>query len=205
MSAETLLYHFTHIDNLPRILEAGGVLCKRDCGNARNIAHFEVQARRDRVQVPIPPHGNLHDYVPFYFAPRSPMMYSIHKNNVPDVQCDTHELVYLLSSVERVRHSGLKFVFTNGNAAVAFRRQFFNDLERLPEVLDWDLLGADFWNNTLEDQDRKRRRAAEFLVHERVPWNVIGGIGIATNTMKPACWICFTRIQHVRCQRVKSK
>ena len=33
--------------------------------------------------VPIGPGGAVSDYVLFYFAPRSPMMYAIHRGNVP--------------------------------------------------------------------------------------------------------------------------
>ncbi|WP_353620333.1 DarT ssDNA thymidine ADP-ribosyltransferase family protein [Geobacillus sp. AYS3] len=33
-------------------------------------AHTRIQDRRLTTLVPLPPYGTLHDYVPFYFAPR---------------------------------------------------------------------------------------------------------------------------------------
>lgn len=47
-----------------------------------NIAHQNIQDRRAYRQVPFDPGGVLHDYVPFYFAPRSPMLYTISRGNV---------------------------------------------------------------------------------------------------------------------------
>jgi len=44
-------------------------------------------------------------------------------------------------------------------------------------AINWDIMAAKYWRDTLEDGDRKRRRQAEFLVHQEVPWSLIRGIG----------------------------
>jgi hypothetical protein len=47
-----------------------------------SIAYEGIQQRRSEIEIPIPPYGILHDYIPFYFAPRSPMLYAIHKGMI---------------------------------------------------------------------------------------------------------------------------
>ncbi len=83
MTKEILLYHITDFNNLESILEEGKLLAsnvvKEKGFEYENIAHNNIQSRRLMKAVPLPPHGDLHDYVPFYFAPRSPMLYAIHK------------------------------------------------------------------------------------------------------------------------------
>lgn len=54
---------------------------------------------------------------------------------------------------------------------------FFDDLENLPKV-DWNLMEAKYWHDTNDDPDRKRRRQAEFLVHEFFPWELVSYIGV---------------------------
>ena len=49
----------------------------------------------------------LADYVPFYFAPRSPMLYAIYKCNVQDYTGSQEEIVYLVSTVEIATGLGL--------------------------------------------------------------------------------------------------
>jgi hypothetical protein len=43
---------------------------------------------------------------------------------------------------------------------------------------------ADYWYDTVEDSDRKRRRQAEFLVHQRLPWSYIRGIAVYSEQQK---------------------
>ena len=77
----TLVYHITHLDNLDGIVTDGALVAKNELTrrghSSVNIAHDSIQARRAATQVPCCLGGNLLDYVPLYFAPRSPMLYTI--------------------------------------------------------------------------------------------------------------------------------
>jgi len=54
---------------------------------------------------------------------------------------------------------------------------FFDDLKDLDKV-DWALMKQRYWNDTNDDPDRKRRRQAEFLVHDFFPWELVNYVGV---------------------------
>jgi len=127
-------------------------------------------------RVPAGPKGTVGDYVPFYFAPRSPMLYAINSGVVEGYADGQSPVIYLCSTAEAVRKAGLRWVFTEGHADMLFT-DFFDDLKDLDKV-DWDLMQARYWNDTNDDPDRKRRRQAEFLVHQFFPWELVSYIGV---------------------------
>jgi hypothetical protein len=59
-------------------------------------------------------------------------------------------------------------VGSDGNCA-AGTTCHYNDRELLEEAVDWSVMTAKMWSNTVEDGDRMRRRMAEFLVHRQFP------------------------------------
>ena len=61
--------------------------------------------------------------------------------------------------------------------------EFYDDLADLDKI-DWELMEAKYWNDTLEDGDRRRRRQAEFLVHESVPWDLISEIVVMKKSVE---------------------
>ncbi len=67
-------------------------------------------------------------------------------------------------------------MFTEGHADIEFT-DFFDDFKDLVKV-DWDLMQARYWNDTNDDPDRKRRRQAEFLVHNFFPWDLVSYVGV---------------------------
>lgn len=176
----TDIYHITHLRNIPSILAEGGLCCddsviERDLRSTR-IGYRDLKERRARTVVPIGPKGTLSDYVPFYFAPRSPMLYVISKGRVPGYTEGQSPVLHLVASAEAVEHLALDFVFTDGHAYVAFS-EFFNDLSQL-DTIDWDIMKEKYWHDTPDDGDRTRRRNAEFLVHRFFPWSLVREIGV---------------------------
>ncbi|WP_035060499.1 type II toxin-antitoxin system toxin DNA ADP-ribosyl transferase DarT [Andreprevotia chitinilytica] len=189
------LFHMTAITNLPAIFADGAILAKnvlaeRDVAYD-NIAHGHIQGRRAAKKVVLPPGGNLHDYVPFYFAPRSPMLMAIHGGKVVGCTTNQADIVYLVSSPQNVARSGLPFVFYDLHAAVDYST-CYDDLARLDQI-DWTLIterphladGSEYckYFNNVPDHERWFRRMevrqAEFLVHQRVPLGSL--LGIATH------------------------
>jgi hypothetical protein len=182
-----LIMHFTHVRNLPGILTTGCLqadsLVSRGSGLRVEAADLEIKARRTTIPVPLAPYGCVADYVPFYFAPRSPMLYKLAKGSVPTYTDGQDPLVYLVSTVEHVGRAGLRCLFSDGNCAAAVT-QVSGDLALLDSMVDWEVMRARMWGNTAEDPDRMRRRMAEFLVHERVPIGCVAGIVVRTGGMR---------------------
>lgn len=171
--------HFTHLDNLPAIIADGALGCDslaRQGRTAVEVGDTEIKEARRRRYVPVGPGGCVGDYVPFYFGPRSPMMFRIacdHRDGITDRYPDgDRPLAYLVTTVGAVVDAGLGWVATDGNAAAATSR-FCSALPDLDGMVDWPLMAAERWNNRPEDPDRQRRRMAEFLVYRGVPLPMI--------------------------------
>lgn len=185
-----LLFHFTHVDNLPDILAQGALLSDgivQAAGLLRQEAgNLEIKERRRRRPVTCDPGGVVADYVPFYFAARSPMMLSVKSGRVPTFQGDHTELVYLVTDVETASRVGRPCVVSDRNAAVGVA-EFSSDLgvlgdlsSPLPDTsfVDWDVMNLTYWHDTAAYPDRMERRMAEFLVHEQFPLDALVGVAV---------------------------
>lgn len=181
----TFVYHFTHKDNLPTILSEGHVYCDKLRVQrglvCRNLAYTDLKERRAETAVNVSPGGYLDHYVPFYFGTRSPMMFVYSKGGVTGQPENLNPLVYLVAKVEDIRDAGLRFVFTDGHP-VRMPRFFSNDLAELARV-DFPLMEQTMWNDTDDDPDRMRRRQAEFLVYGKLPWGLVGALGVRTRAV----------------------
>ncbi|WP_292802175.1 DUF4433 domain-containing protein, partial [Nostoc sp. NMS7] len=185
--APSAIYHITHIDNLPSILKSGGLIAnsrlRQRQTNYLDIAHENIQDRRARTEVPCGAGGYLHDYVPFYFAPRSPMLYAIHKQNVDGYSGGQKPIIHLVSQIEAIENSEIAFAFTDGHGIMDYT-DFYDDLYALSHVIDWELMESKYWFDTPDDPNRKCKRQAEFLIHEFCHWNLIKEIGVINLTMQ---------------------
>lgn len=171
------IYHFTHGTNLAAILAAGELRSSAAAQTATDIADTKIKGSRKSRVVTCGPGGFVGDYVPFYFAPRSPMLYRIQQGGVEGIDGRPSGLVYFKTTTERLDAAGIAWVFTDGNAAAAVT-QFFDDPALLDEKVDWPLMGATYWHDTDEDGDRRRRRGAECLAHGAVPLEVFDELGV---------------------------
>ena len=178
----TAIYHITHTDNLPQLFAQGGLWCDNErqahVPQIVGIAHQHIKDRRARKVVSKCRQGTLADYVPFYFAPRSPMLYAISRGNVQRYNGTQQNVVHLVSSAAIVEQNSLPFCFTDGHAEMDFSQQFDN-LSDLNQV-DWKMMQERYWSDTKEDGDRTRRRQAEFLVHRFFPVTLFSEISVMT-------------------------
>ncbi|HEU4663732.1 MAG TPA: DUF4433 domain-containing protein [Dokdonella sp.] len=177
----TAIYHITHLDNLPGIIAQGGLLAdtaiRQRALAPRSIAYRHIKDRRNRTPVPIAPGGCVSDYVPFYFCPRSPMLYAIQSGQVEGYPGGQTHVLHLLADAEAIEADGHACLHTDGNAA-SQPLTFHEGTGTLASTLSWDVIRSTSWGNTAEDNDRKRRKQAEFLVWQRVPWHAIVAIGV---------------------------
>jgi len=128
------------------------------------------------------PGGVLHDYVPFYFAPRSPMLYSISRGKVVGYDGGQAPVIHLVTTAQQVQAMGLQFAFTDGHGIMSLTN-FFDDLDALDRV-DWSIMRARQWAWANGDGDSGRRRQAEFLIWHVLPWSAILEIGVINATMQ---------------------
>lgn len=180
----TRVFHMTRIERLPSVIEHGLLpdnVCKQRQITGVEIGYGHIKRRRALRPVPCGVGGTLADYVPFYFAPRSPMLYAVTCGLVsPEAAC-TDQIAFLVSSTQTLREAGLTVIASNRHAELDYAEmtEHDGDLDGI-DFIDWPLMKAVYWNNTPDDPDRKERRQAECLVHPRVPWQVIEGIATKT-------------------------
>ncbi|MGL4178132.1 MAG: type II toxin-antitoxin system toxin DNA ADP-ribosyl transferase DarT [Dermatophilaceae bacterium] len=173
----------TRIERLASVAEHG-LLADSVCV-ARGISgvalgNAGIKSQRAVRAVPCGSRGVVADHVPFYFAPRSPMLFTISRGNISTEAADQEQIIYLVTSTQQLVTHGIPFVTTDRNAALqhATFREGDDALDGSGHV-DWDLMRATMWNNDPEHYpDRRERRMAECLVHQRVPWEVFLGVAV---------------------------
>ncbi len=182
----TPIYRIVHLDNLPIYLRRSGMHAPNywpDDGLKWKTNHNqEVQSKRALRPVECGPRGKLHDYVAFYFGPRSVMLYQLHTGWVPGYVEGQAPMVYLVSTAQAVKKRELGFVFSNAHGLAAIT-DWYDDLRDLGEV-PWDMVYAKWWKDTADDPDRQRRKQAEFLVHRLCPWVLVQMIGVISEDRK---------------------
>lgn len=190
------LFHITAIDNLRAICQRNELVSKNAGAssgiNYQNIAHASIQTTRATKLVMDPPGGNIHDYVPFYFAPRSPMLFTINNGNVDGCSLKQDDILHFETTVDRAIQNNPKFVFYDRNAAIAFS-EAFTDLSLLPTKIAWDLITEGprldgfcqyFQSVPTKEKyiDRMERRQAEFLLKDAVDLSAITCIGVVNES-----------------------
>lgn len=171
------VYHITHIDNLPSIIADGFLWCdheqRKRGSNHQNIAYPHIKERRLKHPVKVAGGGTLGDYVPFYFGPRSIMLFVIF-NGHDKYKGGQEPIVHLVSSVATIAKQNNVLLYTDRHADLGYAQQF-DDLTILQSKVDLGIMQDKYWASS---QDSKEKRQAEFLVHNSCPWSVIEEIGV---------------------------
>ena len=140
-------------------------------------------------QIPLPPLGTqrevrchpgtmVGEYVPFYFCPRSIMLYLLYRGNRQGLAYTggEHPIVHLVADLERTaawaNANGVRWAFSNRNAGAAYA-EFFADFAQLNHV-NWEAVRA----TDFRDPEIKDGKQAESLLYGRFPWRLIEQIGV---------------------------
>jgi hypothetical protein len=176
------IYHITHIDNLPNIAASGGLVS--DANRIANSLSCSLvgmstikQRRLHEIEVSCHPGTKVGQYVPFYFCPRSVMLFILHKANNPELtyrggqQTIVHLEADLDAAITWANTNGVQWAFSDGNAG-AYITAFYRDPAALAH-LDWSAINSiDF-----RDAKVKEGKQAEFLMFDVFPWTLIEKIG----------------------------
>jgi len=175
------IYHIVHVDRLPSIIANECLWCdaeivRRDPPGT-TIGMNAIKQRRLNELI-LTSHFGLYvgDFVPFYFCPRSVMLYLIYQANHPELgyRGGQGPIIHLEADMRQTvawaEAQGLRWAFTLSNAGA----RYFEDrcsLEQLNEI-DWNAVQATKW------QQCKEGKQAEFLVERQFPWELVTRIGV---------------------------
>jgi len=140
--------------------------------------------KRRRMVLTLTSHPELHvgDCVPFYFCPRSVMLYVISKRNHPELTYHGGQgpIVHLEADLHAVvawaRRNSRRWAFTLSNAG-AYYFEDRGDLAQIDEI-DWEAVAARSW------QRRREGKQAEFLLEHSFPWQLVERIGVQSSAIQ---------------------
>jgi hypothetical protein len=170
-----LIWRVVHRDNVPWILDHG-VHCAS--GTTRDPNYVQIglpdliDERMERV-VPVPPGGQLSDYVPFYFTPFSPMVHRI-VTGLGVTRRARSELCFLVTSLKSLAHQGLVFLVADRHASL--QRASFQAGPGSVRGLPWSAWQRRAFKRDPEDPEAFERYQAEVLVHRHLPVEGLQGI-----------------------------
>jgi len=161
---KTYLFRMTHIENVPHILDYGITHSTSDNLNPNFKPIGDGSLIVTRNHFVLNNGRQLGEYIPFYFGVRTPMLYVVQNGFNMVAPTPAENIVYCVSSVQRVIDLSLDFVFTDGHAVDRFSSQYSaDDIQNIETILDKSAINAKYWRDE-NDLDMKRRKEAEFLV-----------------------------------------
>ena len=177
--AELQVFHITDVANLPGIISAGGLRSESAMSAVAHsvIGYEHIKARRLReIQVPCCRGRFVGEFVPFYFCPRSPMLYVINRGNTGRPAGYQRRIVHLVSRVAVGIAQGREWAISDGNAGAAYP-SFYSDFQAGIAAVDWTAVRAHDWRG------KTNQKSAEFLVADWFPWSGFEMIGCIDSTI----------------------
>ena len=193
------MYHIVHVDRLASIVGDGGLLCdtammkRPNVGTA--IGMTKIKARRARTKLASHPELNVGDCVPFYFCPRSVMLYLVYRGNhqgltyrggqepIVHLEADLHD------AIEWAERANRCWAFTASNAGSSYFDDW-SDLEDLHRI-DWAAVRAGDWRR------KKEGKQAEFLMESSFPWQLVTRVGVHSKVIQRQATTALTGAEHV--------
>jgi hypothetical protein len=195
------IYHITHVNNLEGIAK-NGVLwsdTKRlELGlNCEIVGMSAIKRRRLEVlNVDCHPGTKVGQYVPFYFCPRSIMLYILSQSNHADItyRGGQRPIIHFQADLTRVvqwaEQNNIRWAFSDRNAGAYFA-EFYKDLKDLDQI-NWQAVEATNWRDIIIREGKQ----AEFLVYESFPWPLVEKIGVLDGVMARQVETALSKMEH---------
>ncbi len=189
MPARPKLYHITPVENLAAIVADGRLVSDATMiargGPPQAIGMSAIKRRRvEELRVNCHPSTMVGDYVPFYFCPRSVMLYVIHRANHPELSYRggqdpiVHLEADLYAVIAWAEENRIRWAFSLSNAG-AYYTEFRSRVDELGS-LDWAAISA----TDFRAHEIKEGKQAEFLVHGSFPLNLVERIVARSNGVR---------------------
>lgn len=185
--AQPKIYHILHVDRLASVLADGGLwsdaVVQQRASPGTTIGMSSIKERRlTQNFLTSRPGLKVGECVPFYFCPRSIMLYLIYQANHPELtyrggqgpivhlECD------LNASIAWAEAQAKRWAFTLSNAG-SYYFEDRADRSQLAEI-NWEAVAAVRWSGNGVDRSIKEGKQAEFLLEESFPWTLVERIGV---------------------------
>lgn len=178
--AQTKIFHICHVDRLASIVASGGLLSDAAVvqgnvpGTVIGMSHIK-QRRLTQLQLASHPGLFVGQCVPFYFCPRSVMLFLMHRQSAElAYQGGQGPIIHLQADLQatvnwaNAQHRRWAFTLSNAGSSYFEDRA---DLAQLNEI-NWDAVNARYWQSCREDKQ------AEFLLENSFPWHLVECIGV---------------------------
>ncbi len=180
------IFHIVHVDRLASIVDDGFLRCDEMIAQSpkagTTIGMGQIKRRRLETRLPSHPGLSVGQCVPFYFCPRSVMLYVIHRGNADGLDYIggqgpiVHLVADLKASVKWASCNSCRWAFTTSNAGSKYFADH-SDLALLNEI-NWEAVRSTIWSGNGVAPSIKEGKQAEFLVEGRFPWNLVERIGV---------------------------
>lgn len=168
------------MDRLSSVIQCGGLFSDAMvqkhslAGTVVGMSHIK-ERRLTELQLASHPGLFVGQCVPFYFCPRSVMLYLIwRQSNDLEFKGGQGPIVHLEAGLQRTvawaEANNRRWAFTLSNAG----SKYFEDraeLNQLGEV-NWDAVHATSWRQCKEEKQ------SEFLIEDSFPWQLVERVGV---------------------------
>jgi hypothetical protein len=191
--ARPKIYHIVHVDNLASIVADGclwsdAVMVQRQ-GTGMTIGMSDIKARRlNELHLDCHPDLHVGQCTPFYFCPRSVMLFLIYRRNdeltykggqepIIHLEADLH------TTINWAHHNDRRWAFTLSNAGA----YYFEDRSTIAALgeINWEAVQARQWSGNGVSRSVKEGKQAEFMIERSFPWHLVERIGIHSQGIAP--------------------
>jgi len=189
--AQPKIYHIVHVDRLPSIV-GDGFLWSDATMSARAaagtmIGMSGIKARRLTLELQCHPGLHVGECVPFYFCPRSVMLYLLHAGNHPELSYRggqgpiLHLEADLHTAIAWAQGHHQRWAFTLSNAGA----RYFEDRSQVSQLaeINWEAVDTRRWSGANVSSAVKEGKQAEFLMEEKFPWSLIERVGVHSSSV----------------------